>query len=1338
MMRPFIVLMCLSAYCCAEEQSSPLWAIGEAHSDAPMETLKNVRIVDYGDDYVYHGAGSFRGAHKRHTEYGLNIIKDVDVNDDGIAAGDCISYMKYSLDEPLSIEQPHWDPEGNNSVFYGGITGYFANNKNLGGFTELKVNSFETPDGDNITMMVHGTKEWSRVYGLWLWKKEDFYSSGDVNRVSLDESSWMGIHCMRGWVGMDQARFVIREGEQFYISEYSFGSKEAQKAYEGQKQGLVYSIRPTETRWALYTPQEPYHIEFDSEAAIYKKREFTNVEVAGYYIAQHEGKVATVDAKMYAFELFGTVHRLERGSESLAMVPIPEQESVPSYYISRTEVPYALWRKVRRWAISQQWGREGYEPYLTGKDGDMGSMDYAGADGLVAHTSDEPVTDILWLDAVVWCNMLSEYEGRTPVYYYDEAQTIVLRRVFERRGKGNSRMGLVQQKAYVKWGADGYRLPTISEWCAVDDQHNVMETDAWHEESSEGRSHPVASKKPNTQGLYDMRGNVWEYVWDVDGPFIQEFIAGNVVARYKKPHVVVGGSYNTAAADGGRVYTSSEMKQASRYGDHPFSGSHEIGFRLVRRKPGLVEPNRIAKEAVPNTIPQWSIEYQDKGPVGEVRDSQKSILNLVDVPEGNYKRCDLARVFVSPFKIAETEVTYAQWKEVYDWAIRRGYVFNKDGDMGSMDRESEGKTYGPDEPVTDINRLDAIVFCNALSEMEGKTPVYRRGDKVFRSSPIARNHWVKQPKNNNYFENTPENEEWNEMVNRYGDSYGMPGSFQANWSADGYRLPTKSEWHVAYKGTSATQYYWGQEFDFSGDYSWTAHSSGGKTQAVAQKKPNSLGLYDMAGNVWEYCNGSSSVSQNQAFHETWNPKGGKIGRSIGIFGQIQGGSFELSARHLRSFRPLAKGRLDRWVHTPLMKGYPTIGFRPVRCKARTHRAGGSEMPEKIQVLDINLQEPITPLQGATHRGNLQRTGVLYGKSIVRVPQERWQFTTEGAIRGQPIVYRGVAYIFSEDGNLYAIDSQSGTEKWRFKTHGGPMSKEDRDVRPPAPTIKEGMLYLGDNAGYVYAIDTETGRSKWETTARGARRATGSPVPVYGAVFSFVNSHINGEGGIMAIHGETGQLLNIYKNQPWGPYQTWAFAEGNLLMSNHVAGSRIDLKSGSKSFYGSSSWHSNYNVPVVYDGNIYLIGLALGKADYRSGKPRYHLPIIGDKINVYGGSIEQRAGMSDNTLAVWQDKAYFGSRNGHLYCRATEDGSRIWEQNLGIRIRCAPIICSDVSQSQEAVVYCAHGDGGIFAHNANTGALLWSYDLGAEVEADLWTADGRLFVADMQGVLHALE
>ena len=219
--------------------------------------------------------------------------------------------------------------------------------------------------------------------------------------------------------------------------------------------------------------------------------------LAGVAFAQNSDIVASIEADMVAVE--GSTFSMGSFGNETNETPVHEV-SLDYFYILSTEVTQSQYKAV------------------------MG-VNYSRFRG-----ADRPVEEVSWYDAIVFCNKLSMLADLTPVYSLDGStdpdEWGDIPRI-DASDKDKARWN------NIKWNveADGYRLPTEAEWeyaakgglKAEEDTlysgSDVITDVAWNADTPDGETHDVAGKEPNELGLYDMTGNVWEWVWDWYGNY---------------------------------------------------------------------------------------------------------------------------------------------------------------------------------------------------------------------------------------------------------------------------------------------------------------------------------------------------------------------------------------------------------------------------------------------------------------------------------------------------------------------------------------------------------------------------------------------------------------------------------------------------------------------------------------------------------------------------------------------------------------------------------------------------------------------------------------------------
>jgi formylglycine-generating enzyme required for sulfatase activity len=250
----------------------------------------------------------------------------------------------------------------------------------------------------------------------------------------------------------------------------------------------------------------------------------------------------------------------------------------------------------------------------------------------------------------------------------------------------------------------------------------------------------------------------------------------------------------------------------------------------------------------------------------------KSGVKMVLIPAGSFSmgsrngpedETPAHTVSIDSFLMEVHEVTQAEYEKL--------------GAIEAFSNPSHFK--GADLPVEQVTWAQAARFCNARSRLEGLRPCYNEDTAA------------------------------------------------CDFQADGYRLPTEAEWEYACRAGTDTGYSFGSDARKLGDFAWFADNSTKKTHPVGGKKPNAWGLFDMHGNVAEWCNDPYAKGYYRSSPEK-NPRGPADGKDY----VLRGGSWKSAPDPLRSSSRLAEspGFSDACL------ARDAIGFRCVRKAPESH------------------------------------------------------------------------------------------------------------------------------------------------------------------------------------------------------------------------------------------------------------------------------------------------------------------------------------------------------------------------------------------------------------------
>ena len=467
-----------------------------------------------------------------------------------------------------------------------------------------------------------------------------------------------------------------------------------------------------------------------------------------------------------------------------------------------------------------------------------------------------PVIDVSWEDATAYCEWLSEQTG--------------------------ARYRLLTE---AEWEY-ACRAGSPTRYCFGDDEQRLGEY-AWYSKNAGGKTHPVREKRPNAWQLYDLHGNVWEWVQDWYGAYSKE-PQHNPSGPRRAPTGSSAAAPGTTAprAAGRRTATGTTPATATTAWASAWRGLALGPLTLLpwRANERRRQAVRAESEAGRKPVYQAYAGFRDPLKDGSVAPE------MVYLPSGTFKMGDLQgkgleherpvhEVTLDAFAIGRYPVTVAEFRKFVDAtgykteAEQQGGAFVDDGKEWGQKADANWRhpyfSQGDDQPVVCISWNDAVEYCKWLSEQTGER----------------------------------------------------------------YSLPTEAEWEYACRASSETEYCFGNDEQRLGDYAWYSKNSENKTHPVGQKRANAWGLHDLHGNVWEWVRDWYGAYSEGSRGGAWNgvrklfgasskqPQRNPSGPEAGSDRVVRGGSWDSDAEFCRS--------AYRSRHDPGFRGR-YLGFRLAR------------------------------------------------------------------------------------------------------------------------------------------------------------------------------------------------------------------------------------------------------------------------------------------------------------------------------------------------------------------------------------------------------------------------
>jgi eukaryotic-like serine/threonine-protein kinase len=344
---------------------------------------------------------------------------------------------------------------------------------------------------------------------------------------------------------------------------------------------------------------------------------------------------------------------------------------------------------------------------------------------------------------------------------------------------------------------------------------------------------------------------------------------------------------------------------------------------------------------------------------------------------------------------------------------------------------------------------------------------------------------------------------------------------------------------------------------------------------------------------------------------------------------------------------------------------------------------------------LGLCAPALSQDAPMFRQNLQHTGVYNATGVPKLNGIKWKFHTGGRVISSPAIVNGVVFVGSTDGNMYALNADTGSIKWKMTTGSWVNS---------SPAVASGTVYFESYDSNFYAVDATTGQLKWKFQTGGEKRYAGKhlhhlepaaevmpdPWDFFLSSPSVWNDTVyfgSGDGAVYALDANKGALK-------------WKFQTGDVVHSSPAIADGV-------LFIGS------------WDAHLYALDAVTGKEKWRfktGDDPELHNHV----------GIQSSPVVADGIV-------YFGCRDSYVYAIDSATGKQKWNFSVqGSWVNNSPVL-------HQGKVYFGTSIPGIFhAVDAKTGASLFQLPTGSPIFGSMALAEHTLYMGNFAGTLTAID